>query len=80
MYEVLNRIVVGWRGNDNEFGILIGGCAIQRGGQIEVFFSKILLDVIALDRRDPIIDFIHLLRHDIHQGYSVMLRNRCRDG
>lgn len=72
--EVLDRIIVGWSCYDYEIGIFVCACAIKGGSQIELLFSKILLNVLVLNRRNTIVDFLNLLGDDVNGCHLMLLR------
>ena len=71
--EILLRIIVGRRCNDDEIGIPVSGFCIQRGSQVQILLCQILFNVIILDRRLTVIDHIHLFRDNIHRRHMIML-------
>ena len=75
--EVLFAVIVGRSCNDYEIGMLICFFAIQCSGKIQLFFSKILFDVIILDRRLFVINEFYFLWNDIDGCYMVMLGKKC---
>ena len=77
--EVLLRVVVGWGSNNHIVSILIGCCAIKSGRQIQFFLCKIFFNILILNRRYLIIDFLYLLRDNIHCCNVVMLRQQSGD-
>lgn len=46
---VFDRVIVGWRGNDNEVGRAVCLGAIEGGGEIERFLDKIAFDILVLN-------------------------------
>ena len=77
--EILLAVVVGRGGNDHEVRVPVGGLSVKGGGELQRLGSQIFLDVIVLDRGDPVVDFLYLLCNHIHCCYLVTLRKQCRD-
>ena len=71
---VLHRVVVGWCCNHYEVCILIGFLAVKGCHKVQWLFSQILFDVIVLDWRNLIVEFLHLLWDYIYCCYMMVLR------
>ena len=71
--EIFLRIIVR-RGRDNhEIRVRIGLAPVQGGRKIERLLLQILFYVLVLNRRDFIVDFLDLVRDDIHGGHVIAL-------
>ena len=77
--EVLLRVVIGGCSYYDEVCIFVCGCAIEGGGKVEFLFRKVFLDIIILNGRNLLIDFLHLLRDDIYCHHVIVLRQQCGD-
>ena len=71
---ILHRVIIGRSSYHHKVCILVSLLAIQCCHQIQRLLCQILLDVIILDWRNPLIQFLHLLRDNIHCTYMMMLR------
>ena len=71
--EVALWVVVGGRGDDHEVGIAIGRGTIKGGGETERFLGEKFFDVFVLNGRFAMIDFVHLLGHNVHGSHLVVL-------
>lgn len=78
--EVLLAVVIRGRSHDHEVSVLVGCCAIQRGHQVQFFLRQILLNILVLNGADAVVDFVYLLRDDVHGGHMVVLRQQHRNG
>ena len=76
--KILGRIVIGRRSDNHEIGIGIRLSPVKCSPEIQFFLSEILLYVVILNRRNAVIDFLHLLRHHIHSNHFMMLRQQSR--
>ena len=75
--EILLRVVIGGRRNDNEFRIAVCACAVQCGGEVKFLLCEIFLYIIVLYRGLPAVYHLHLFGDDIHCRYLVVLCQQC---
>ena len=78
--EVLLAVVVGGCGDDDEVRIPVGALTVQRGGQIQLLLSQILLDVLVLNGGLAVVDERDLLGDDVHGGDMVVLGQQGGNG
>ena len=76
--EVLLGIVIRRRGDNDEVSVLVCGCAVCGGMEIELAgsffgFAHELLDVVVLDGGLEVVDLLDLLRNDVDRGDIVVL-------
>ena len=70
--EIALRVVVSGRSDNHEVGIAIGRGAIEGGGEAQRLLGKVFFDVFVLDGRLAMIDFVHLLGHNVN-GHHLMV-------
>ena len=71
--EILLRVVVGRNSNDDIFRILIGSLPIRRGRKIQISVLQIVFNELITDRRQMLIDQVHLITIHIHRDDLVVL-------
>ena len=77
--EVLDRVVVGRRGDDDELRVPVGCGAVEGGGEAEGLLGEVFLDVFVLDGADAAVEHVYLLRDDVHGGDVVVLGQQGGD-
>ena len=75
--EVLLAVVVGGGGNDDKIRVPVGAFGIQRCGQVKLLFCQIFFNIVVLNGRNVVIDFLYLLRDNIHSNHMVVLSQKC---
>ena len=78
--EILDGIIIGRSSDYDEISSAVGFFGIQRRFQIQFLILQIILDVIILDRRDPLIDHIDLFFYDIDRCDCIVLCQQGCDG
>ena len=76
--EILSRIIIGRRRNNDEVRVLVRRLRIHRRRQIQSLLCQVLLDIDILDRRLSMIHHIHLFWDDIHCHHMIVLRKKRR--
>ncbi len=72
--EVLDRVVVGRRGDDDEVGARVSRPGVQGRGEIQLLLGQIFLDILVLNGADPVVDLFDLLGNHVHGHDGVPLR------
>ena len=78
--EIFLAVIVGRSSNDDKIRIPIGALTIQCRGQVKLFFSQILFNILVLNGRLLAVNQIDFLRHNIHSHHMVVLGQQCRQG
>ena len=76
--EILSRIIIGRRRNNDEVRVLVRRFRIHRRRQIQCLLCQVLLDIVILDRRLSMIHHVHLFWDDIHCHHMIVLRKKRR--
>ena len=74
---VLYGVVVGWCSNHHEVGFLISCLAIKSSSEVQRLLCQIFLDIVVLDRRNTVIEFLYLFRNYIYCCNMMVLRQQC---
>ena len=74
--EVLDRVIVGGCSNHHNVGISVCGLAVKCGGEAKFFLSEIFFNVLVLDGRNTLVDFLHLFRHHVNGSHLMVLRQQ----
>ena len=77
--EVLLAVVVRGRRDDHEVCVRVRAFPVQRGGQVQLLLREVPLDVLVLDRADPLVDLLDLLRNDVDRGDMMVLAQQRRE-
>ena len=78
--EVLDGVVVRRSGDDHEVGVAVGGSAVERGCQVQLLLCQVFLDVLVLNGRDAVIDFLHFLGDNVDCRHLMVLTEQRGDG
>ena len=70
--EVLLWVVVGGGGNDNEVGIAVCLSAVEGCAQVQLFLGQVFLDILILNGRYAVVDFLDFLGDDVN-GYNFVV-------
>ena len=76
--KVFHRIVIRRRSDYHKIRILISRRTVKRCSQSQRLLRKKLLDVLVLDWRDALVDFLNLFRYYVNGCHVVVLREECR--
>ena len=77
--EVLLAVVVCGRRDDHEVRVRVRALPVQCGGQVQLLLREVPLDVLVLDRADPLVDLLDLLWDDVHRGDMMVLAQQRRE-
>ena len=73
---VLNGVVICWSCNNNEICILICCFPVKSSCEVQRLLCQIFLDIIVLDRRNTVIEFLYLFCNYIYCCNMMVLRQQ----
>ncbi len=71
--QILLAVIIRRCCNHNKIRIRISGLRIQRCCQLQLLLRQIFLDILILNRTNPVIDFLYFLRDNINCHHLMML-------